>query len=240
MSTVSTTINEVIVIGRAERQLIDKAAKLWQRISRWTHASDVEFEDGKTAQEKVGSINGITTDLDDQYDVAASIAAVNSVNEELQYRIGGFRIYRGDDGNIYIIDENAGADSVPKKLGDTDPEILQQYNNGSEFLFIEDTPHVYVFTSFVSGHESLYKGIDIKLPNREEYINIPSHKKDGKPYDTFTWEDQESGVIAEKITGCYIATNASGNGFNVILYLLKNIPAGTIIKKGRNLGVVFK
>ena len=34
---------------------------IWNRLSFWTHASDVQFNDGKTAQEKVGSINGITT-----------------------------------------------------------------------------------------------------------------------------------------------------------------------------------
>ncbi len=43
-------INETIVTGRKFRRLIDKDSKLWQRISWWTKAGDVEFNDGKTAE----------------------------------------------------------------------------------------------------------------------------------------------------------------------------------------------
>lgn len=80
MSTVSTIINEIVVTGRAERKLIDKAAKLWMRISRWTHASDVEFDDGKTAQEKVGNIDGITSSEEVEKDsIAASSVLVKRI-----------------------------------------------------------------------------------------------------------------------------------------------------------------
>lgn len=48
------TVNEVVVTGRKKRRLIDKQAKLWQRISEWTKASDIEFDDGQTAEEKLG------------------------------------------------------------------------------------------------------------------------------------------------------------------------------------------
>lgn len=62
-----STVNEQIVTGRAHRVLIDKAAKLWQRISFWTKASDVEFNDGNNAEVKINSINtsldGINTKL---------------------------------------------------------------------------------------------------------------------------------------------------------------------------------
>lgn len=57
------TVNEQIVTGRKFRKLIDEASKLWQRISLWTKASDVEFDDGQTAETKMGAIKGITTDL---------------------------------------------------------------------------------------------------------------------------------------------------------------------------------
>lgn len=84
MSTVSTTINEVKITGRAERRLIDKAAKLWLRISRWTHASDVEFDDGKTAQDKVGVINGITSKFEDgQEDICASSLLTKKIKDDL-------------------------------------------------------------------------------------------------------------------------------------------------------------
>ena len=50
-------INEKIVTGRKFRRLIDKESRLWQRISYWTKACDVEFDDGKTAETKIASIN---------------------------------------------------------------------------------------------------------------------------------------------------------------------------------------
>lgn len=56
-------VNEQIVIGKKFRVCIDVVNKVWQRISFWTKASDVEFDDGKTAQEKLGAINGITSAL---------------------------------------------------------------------------------------------------------------------------------------------------------------------------------
>lgn len=53
-------INETIVTGRKFRKLVDEATKLWQRISFWTKASDVEFDDGKTAQEKLGNLRFVS------------------------------------------------------------------------------------------------------------------------------------------------------------------------------------
>ena len=50
-------INEQKVTGRKFRKLVDEAQKLWQRISFWTAACDVEFEDGKTAEQKIGKFS---------------------------------------------------------------------------------------------------------------------------------------------------------------------------------------
>lgn len=55
-------VNIKKVVGRAFRKLIDEEQNLWLQESFWTSAGDVEFSDGKTAQDKVGSINGITDD----------------------------------------------------------------------------------------------------------------------------------------------------------------------------------
>lgn len=57
-------INEQIITGRKFRKCIDVLNRLWIRISFWTAASDVEFADGKTLEQKLGSINGITDSLD--------------------------------------------------------------------------------------------------------------------------------------------------------------------------------
>lgn len=82
-----STINEQIVTGRAHRVLIDKVAKLWQRISFWTKASDVEFNDGNTAETKVGAIKGITTDLNTtETGYAADMTALTQLYSDL----GGF------------------------------------------------------------------------------------------------------------------------------------------------------
>lgn len=234
-------INEKIVTGRKFRRLIDKDSKLWQLISWWTKARDVEFDDGKTAEQKLGNINGITSDLMEKHDFAASIASVYSVNEELQYRIGGFRIYRDEDGNIYIIDENAGADSVPKKLGDVDPETFSA-GTDAEYLFAENTPYAYclkcgLFSSEEDDHihgvyqESTYGSrVYIKLPNADKYTTIQGN--------TDTWKDEASGMSLTKVSYKYTRAGVSGSGgYGVYLFILKDIPAGTMLKSNI---VVFK
>lgn len=117
-------VNEVIVTGRVKRRLIDQAAKLWQRLSYWTKASDVEFDDGKTAEEKIGNINGITSDfsLDDE-SICASASMAHRAHERFDEFTDGGRIVSikiGNDGKPYIAYKD-GADTVLKKLGE--PEI---------------------------------------------------------------------------------------------------------------------
>lgn len=53
-------INEQIITGRKFRKLIDETTKLWQRISFWTKASDIEFDDGRTAEEKLGNLKFVS------------------------------------------------------------------------------------------------------------------------------------------------------------------------------------
>lgn len=78
------TVNEQIVTGRKFRKLVDEATKLWQRISFWTKASDVEFDDGSTAETKMGAINGITDSLaSTSSNIAASAKALSQLNNNL-------------------------------------------------------------------------------------------------------------------------------------------------------------
>ena len=77
-------VNEQIVTGRKFRKLVNEATKLWQRISFWTKASDVEFDDGQTAEEKLGSINGITDSLTSKSsNTALSAAAGNNLQNQV-------------------------------------------------------------------------------------------------------------------------------------------------------------
>lgn len=51
------------VTGRSYRVLADNTpgSFVWNQLSFWTSASDVEFADGTDAESKLGSIKGITT-----------------------------------------------------------------------------------------------------------------------------------------------------------------------------------
>lgn len=78
-------VNETIVTGRKFRKLTDAASKKWQRISFWHKASDCEFNDGKTAEEKLGAIKGITTDLNVTVPgYAADATRVSELNNSLK------------------------------------------------------------------------------------------------------------------------------------------------------------
>ncbi|MCM1234080.1 MAG: hypothetical protein NC489_28585 [Ruminococcus flavefaciens] len=118
----SNIVNEVVVIGRKKRRLIDKQAKLWQRLSYWTSASDVEFGDGKSAEQKVGNINGITSDylINNEKIAASSALTYKSYNKFNEFTDNG-KIKRITiiDGKPYI-EYKDGADTVLKKLGNVE------------------------------------------------------------------------------------------------------------------------
>lgn len=67
-------INEQIITGRKFRKCPDAANKIWMRISFWTSANDVEFDDGRTLQQKLGTIDGITDSLESN-DLKSALAA---------------------------------------------------------------------------------------------------------------------------------------------------------------------
>lgn len=147
-------VNEVIVTGRVKRRLIDQAAKLWQRLSYWTKASDVEFDDGKTAEEKIGNINGITSDfsLDDEC-ICASASMAHRAHERFDEFTDGGRIVSikiGDDGKPYIAYKD-GADTVLKKLGE--PEITTSSHTllGTSGTINVGSGHYAVYIADVSG-----------------------------------------------------------------------------------------
>lgn len=81
----------------------------FQLVSHWTKANTLEFDDGKTAQDKLGAIDGISSSRESNSDkIAASTALVSELNSDL----GGLSFFEDPTGK-YVV----GADSVPKKLG---------------------------------------------------------------------------------------------------------------------------
>lgn len=77
-------INETISTGNKYRRLKDAPTKLWQRLSFWTKASDVEFDNGATAEASLGNIQGITDSVNSNAsNIAASAAAVNTLNSNM-------------------------------------------------------------------------------------------------------------------------------------------------------------
>ena len=79
----------------------------FQLVSHWTKANTLEFDDGKTAQDKLGAIDGISSSRESNSDkIAASTALVSELNSDL----GGNRFGFTADGQPGY--KKAGADTV--------------------------------------------------------------------------------------------------------------------------------
>lgn len=79
----------------------------FQLVSHWTKANTLEFDDGKTAQDKLGAIDGISSSRESNSDkIAASTALVSELNSDL----GGNRFGFTSDGQPGY--KKAGADTV--------------------------------------------------------------------------------------------------------------------------------
>lgn len=74
----------------------------FQLVSHWTKANTLEFDDGKTAQAKLGAIDGISSSRESNSDkIAASTALVSELNSDL----GGCSFLQNDD-QFFIIGDN--------------------------------------------------------------------------------------------------------------------------------------
>lgn len=72
------------IVSKKFRILVDKSQRLYERISFWTRASDVEFNSGKNAQDTLGNIYGISDSLTStSSNIAASTAAVKAINDKV-------------------------------------------------------------------------------------------------------------------------------------------------------------
>ena len=88
----------------------------FQLVSHWTNANTLQFDDGKTAQAKLGAIDGISSSKDSSSDkIAASTKLVSELNSNLDSCSFEFK----DDGAYINYTLPGGADTVSKKLGDS-------------------------------------------------------------------------------------------------------------------------
>lgn len=74
------------VTGRKYRVLADATSGsfVWNQLSFWTDASDVEFADGTDAESKLGAIQGITTSTSvTATGYAADASVVSSINKKV-------------------------------------------------------------------------------------------------------------------------------------------------------------
>lgn len=203
-------VNEEIVTGRKFRKLIDEATKLWQRISFWTKASDVEFDDGQTAETKVGAINGITDSLvSTSSNIAASAKALSTVNNKLAN--GRVNIVVTETGLGYKID---GADTVtpfskipvfgtfttPDSGYTKDVNVGFKPNNIVVFVWDireKETPSYFSF---------MYKLFDGKTYHSDRCQNTPYKASEGNGFDNWMINDfTDNGFI-------FKTNNSAGNG----------------------------
>ena len=103
----------------------------FQLVSHWTKANTLEFDDGKTAQDKLGAIDGISSSRESNSDkIAASTALVSELNSDLAgYQ---FRVNNG------VPEYKAGADAVWVPFRQ-DPKLIASYNGSIEYGTITKT-----------------------------------------------------------------------------------------------------
>lgn len=155
------SVNEQIVTGRKFRKLVDEATKLWQRISFWTKASDVEFNDGSTAETKMGAINGITDSLvSTSSNVAASAKALNQLNNKLADQLpGDVKLIIEGSGAETKYYAQVGADTASKKLLGNDIKLNRGSVNGTAGEQIKIHVDGKIFAAMTSAKISGHIGI---------------------------------------------------------------------------------
>lgn len=183
------TVNEQIVTGRKFRKLIDEATKLWQRISFWTKASDVEFDDGSTAETKMGAINGITDSLvSTSSNIAASAKALNQLNNKLA---GLPEWIQDSSGKITGYKTPGGADTVFPFSSFEKAKILTTASSNFVFTFPEEVSR-FLIIDYTSSYNQHY-----------------SH--------TFYWDEilGNDRVCMDNFTTLNVFMNKSGNTFTI-------------------------
>lgn len=146
-------VNETIVTNRYFRRCTDAANKVWQRISFWHKASDCEFDDGSTAQTKVGAIKGITTSTSvTETGYAADMTTVKGLQtqiDELNSNLGSDIKYVTSNSSVLVI-----------RAGTTTAEFTIPATGHKKYLiYVSQTRNAYNMTFTVTSGGNNVKSI---------------------------------------------------------------------------------
>ncbi len=203
-----------IITGKKYHILTDLANKVWSVISFWTKASDVEFNDGKTAQTKLGAIDGITSDLNGESEtIAASIKAVNKLNNNL----GGYSFGETADGKPGY--RKPGADTVIPFREIKPPKLLiSKFTTGSgqklnlAYKITEPSSILVIITGF--GYNSLSLKLNGNIVNPiakiDDTENVQNHQ-----YIYYLDCNAKDNLLADAVPGSYNCRVAMGMIFKL-------------------------
>lgn len=188
----------------------------FQLVSHWTNANTLQFDDGKTAQAKLGAIDGISSSKDSSSDkIAASTKLVSELNSNLTTVNQNLNGYKFDviDG---IPSYKAGADAVWVPF--SNPEVyFAQYSFPANQGTITFTPKKACLWLMTNGDwfSSQYQA-QLKLQINDIIVPFASFKKNNNcyiaKYDTKQYINSAASLVVDRT---YVVANA----YNYIILL---------------------
>ena len=198
-------VNETIVTNRYFRRCTDAANKVWQRISFWHKASDCEFDDGSTAQTKVGAIKGITTSTSvTETGYAADMTTVKGLQtqiDELNSNLGNL---------VYKINVQLSSITTREPAGEWSSNIRYGYKT--------DISKVYPFYKRLSSDNFI---IELLGGSGSSSVGNGGAQNAGNSTLTKSY-DADTGILTIDGTGHYHSYDGSSGSYNtaICVYLV--------------------
>lgn len=148
------------------RVLSDATNQVWDKISFWTKASDVEMSDGKTVEQKIGN-SALISSVED----ASAVQGVGNIPDalcikELSENIDNIGIKVDTNGKLVWTDKD-GADTVLNFSGGKNIDVLLMGREGSQtvnknYNFTKDYGTVIFVGVSAAGPNHQYPGATIR------------------------------------------------------------------------------
>ena len=172
-------------------------------LSRWTSSNSLEFNDGSTAETKVGAINGISSS---STATAANIASsIGFVNQSFGTKLGGCSFKIEGDGAYVTYTPAGGADSVSKKLGSGNTEKKEIVAGTTQYTFDrtpigwslvgEEATRYYSDEYSYQTKQWMFSYVSKSNPSGDRYINIGSRGWCSLSGNTITTPNLTKGYI---------------------------------------------